>query len=51
MQDAAFTAKLVEQGYVLIAPELRSGDALAAHTRKEVDLWKKVIADAGIPPN
>ena len=51
MQDAAFTAKMVEQGYVLIAPELRGPEALAAHTRTEVDRWRKVITDAGIPPN
>ena len=51
MQDNAFTSKLVEQGYVLIAPELRGPDALAAHTRREVDVWKKVIVEAGIPPN
>jgi tripartite-type tricarboxylate transporter receptor subunit TctC len=51
MQDSAFTSKMVEQGYVLISPELRGPEALAAHTRREVELWKKVIADAGIPPN
>jgi tripartite-type tricarboxylate transporter receptor subunit TctC len=51
MQDAEFTAKLVEQGYVLIKPELRGPEALAAHTRREVELWSKVIADAKIPPN
>jgi tripartite-type tricarboxylate transporter receptor subunit TctC len=51
MADAAFIGKLVEQGYVLIKPELRGPEALAAHTRSEVDLWKKVIATAGIPPN
>jgi tripartite-type tricarboxylate transporter receptor subunit TctC len=51
MQDAAFTAKLVEQGYVLVGAEERRGEALAAHTRREVELWKKVIAEAGIPPN
>jgi tripartite-type tricarboxylate transporter receptor subunit TctC len=51
MNDAGFIGKLVEQGYVLIKPELRGPEALAAHTRSEVDLWKKVIATAGIPPN
>jgi tripartite-type tricarboxylate transporter receptor subunit TctC len=51
MQDAEFTTKMVDQGYVLIKPELRGGDALAAHTRKEVELWSKVISDAKIPPN
>ena len=51
MQDSAFTSKLVEQGYVLIPTELRGPEALAAHTRKEVELWRKVITDAKIPPN
>lgn len=51
MDDPAFTGKLVEQGYVLVKPELRTSAALAMHTRREVDLWKKVIADAGISPN
>ncbi len=51
MQDAAFTSKMVEQGYVLIPSELRGPEALAAHTRREVDRWRKVITDAGIPPN
>jgi len=51
MDDAAFTGKLVEQGYVLVKPELRTPAALAAHTRREVDVWKKVIADAKIPSN
>jgi tripartite-type tricarboxylate transporter receptor subunit TctC len=51
MRDEAFTSKLVESGYVMIPPESRSGEALAAHTRREVDRWKKVIADAHIPPN
>jgi tripartite-type tricarboxylate transporter receptor subunit TctC len=51
MRDGAFTGKLVEQGYVLLPPGQDTPEALAAHTRREVDLWKKVIADAGIPPN
>ena len=51
MKDAAFTGKMVEQGYVLVAPELRGPEALAAHTKSEVELWKKVIAEAGIPVN
>ena len=42
---------LVEQGYVLLQPGLDTPEALAAHTRREVELWKKVIADAGIPQN
>ena len=51
MQDAAFTGKLVEQGYVLLNPELTGPEALASHTRSEVSLWRKVIAEAGISPN
>ena len=51
MEDTAFTSKMVEQGYVLLRPDLRGPEALAAHTRKEVALWRKVISDAGIPPN
>jgi tripartite-type tricarboxylate transporter receptor subunit TctC len=50
MQDSAFTVKLVEGGYVLVKPEQVEPDALARHTRNEVTLWKKVISDAGIPP-
>jgi tripartite-type tricarboxylate transporter receptor subunit TctC len=50
MQDGAFTGKLVEGGYVLVKPEQVEPDALARHTRSEVTLWKKVISDAGIPP-
>jgi tripartite-type tricarboxylate transporter receptor subunit TctC len=50
MNDAAFTGKLVETGYVLLPAEQQKGAALAAHTRKEVELWKKVIVDANIPP-
>jgi hypothetical protein len=51
MQDREFTAKLVEQGYVLLAPELTGPAALAEHTRKEGGLWRKVIAEANIPTN
>jgi tripartite-type tricarboxylate transporter receptor subunit TctC len=51
MEDSAFTRKLVEQGYVLLSPELTGPEALAAHTRREIELWKKVIAHAGIPAN
>ena len=50
MQDTAFTSKLVEGGYVLVKPELTGGDALAELTRSEAARWKKVIGDAGIPP-
>ena len=49
MNDTAFTSKLVETGYVMLPADQQRGDALAAHTRREVDLWKKVIADAKIP--
>jgi tripartite-type tricarboxylate transporter receptor subunit TctC len=51
MQDAQFTGKLVEQGYVLLGPELTSPGALSDHTRREGSLWRKVISDAGIPLN
>ena len=51
MADTAFTQKMVDGGYVLLPAEQQTGAALAAHTRREVELWKKVIADAGIPPN
>jgi tripartite-type tricarboxylate transporter receptor subunit TctC len=51
MADDAFTAKMVEAGYVLVPAQMRGAEALAAHTRREVALWKKVIAEAGIPPN
>src|SRR5688500_9446749 len=51
MADTSFTAKLVDGGYVLLPAEQQGGDALAAHTRREVTRWKKVIADAAIPTN
>jgi tripartite-type tricarboxylate transporter receptor subunit TctC len=51
MQDAPFTAKLVEQGYVLLPAEQRGPEALGAHTRRQVELWGKVISDAGINAN
>lgn len=51
MDDAQFTGKLVEQGYVLLKPDLTSPEALASHTRSEGSLWRKVISDAGIPLN
>lgn len=51
MDDAQFTLKLAEQGYMLLKPELTSPEALASHTRSEGTLWRKVIADAGIPLN
>jgi len=49
MGDKGFVDKLVETGYVLLPPEQQRGEALAAQTRREVALWKKVIADAKIP--
>ena len=51
MQDKTFAARLAEDGYQLLDPALTTGQALAAHTRSEVDRWKKVIADAKIPVN
>ena len=51
MADAAFTARLVEGGYVLLPAEHHSGEALAGHTRREVVRWKKAIGDAAIPTN
>jgi len=35
----------------LLDPNTTTGEALAAHTLAEVERWKKVIADARIPPN
>jgi tripartite-type tricarboxylate transporter receptor subunit TctC len=51
MADADFTGKLVEQGYVLIPAAERGPQALAAHTRREVQRWKQVVEAAGIPRN
>ena len=51
MADAAFTSKLVEQGYVLVPASQRGPQALAAYTKQEVERWKKVIESAGIPRN
>jgi tripartite-type tricarboxylate transporter receptor subunit TctC len=51
MQDKAFTGRLAEEGYLLLDPKLTTGPALAAHTKAEVERWKKVIADAKIPVN
>jgi tripartite-type tricarboxylate transporter receptor subunit TctC len=50
MRDEAFTGKLVAEGYVLVPPEARGPEALAEHTRREIEVWKKVIRDAGIEP-
>lgn len=49
MNDSAFTSRLVESGYVLIPGEEQKPEALGAHTRRQVQLWKKVISDASIP--
>jgi tripartite-type tricarboxylate transporter receptor subunit TctC len=51
MNDTAFMSKLVEGGYVMIPADQRGPEALATHTRSEVERWKKVVNDAGIPPN
>jgi tripartite-type tricarboxylate transporter receptor subunit TctC len=51
MADTVFVSMLVEQGYVLLKPEERGPEALAAHTKSEIEKWKKVIAAAAIPPN
>lgn len=49
--DPEFTAKLVEQGYVLVPAAERGPQALAAHTKREVQRWKQVVETAGIPRN
>jgi tripartite-type tricarboxylate transporter receptor subunit TctC len=51
MADSAFTARMVEQGYVLVPADQRGPEALGTLTRKEVARWKKVIETAGIPRN
>jgi tripartite-type tricarboxylate transporter receptor subunit TctC len=51
MGDSEFVSRLVDQGYVLLKPEDRGPQALAAHTRSEVERWKKVISAAGITAN
>jgi tripartite-type tricarboxylate transporter receptor subunit TctC len=51
MSDTAFTAKLVEQGYVLVPANERGPKALAAQTKREVARWKQVIDAAGITVN
>ena len=50
MQDASFTGKLVEDGYQLLPEEMTTPAALSAHTKAEVGRWRKVIAEARIPP-
>ena len=51
MQDKAFVGKLTDEGYQLLDPKLATGQALASHTRAEVERWRKVIADAKIAVN
>lgn len=51
MQDGAFSARLVADGYEILDSPLTTGAALAAHTRTEIARWKKVIEDAKIPVN
>jgi tripartite-type tricarboxylate transporter receptor subunit TctC len=51
MREEGFIGKLVAEGYVLVPAEARGPAALAEHTRRQVELWRKVIKDAGIPPN
>ncbi|HXS52262.1 MAG TPA: tripartite tricarboxylate transporter substrate-binding protein [Usitatibacter sp.] len=51
MDDATFTGGMVKQGYVLVPASERGPEALAAHTQREVQVWKKVVADAHIPAN
>jgi tripartite-type tricarboxylate transporter receptor subunit TctC len=51
MDDEAFMRKLVAEGYVPIAPSLRTGEALFEHTKREGEIWKGVIEKAGIPAN
>ena len=51
MQDKSFADRLVEDGYQLLDASATSGQALAAHTKAEVERWKKVIAEAKIPVN
>ncbi len=51
MQDKSFADRLVEDGYQLLDASATTGQALAAHTKAEVERWKKVIAEARIPVN
>jgi len=51
MKDREFTASLVQQGYVMIPAAERGPDALASQTKREVERWRKVIAEAHIQPN
>ena len=51
MQDRAFTDTLVQQGYVMVAPAERGPAALASQTQREVERWRKVIAEAHIQAN
>lgn len=49
MNDPSFTSKLTESGYVMLPPKDQGPQALGEYTREQVELWKKVIANAGIP--
>jgi tripartite-type tricarboxylate transporter receptor subunit TctC len=51
MQDRAFTDNLVQQGYVMVPPAERGPAALASQTQREVERWRKVVADAHIQAN
>lgn len=51
MREEGFIGRLVAEGYVLVPAQARGPAALAEHTRRQVELWRKVIKDAGIPPN
>ena len=50
-QDKLFLGRLAEEGYQLLDRASTTGQALAGHTRSEVERWGKVIAEAKIPVN
>jgi tripartite-type tricarboxylate transporter receptor subunit TctC len=51
MRDRTFTENLVQQGYVMVPAAERGPSALADQTKREVERWRKVIADAHIQAN
>ncbi|HEX4781112.1 MAG TPA: tripartite tricarboxylate transporter substrate-binding protein [Usitatibacter sp.] len=51
MKDPAFTGNLVDQGYVMLPASELGPAALASQTKREIERWRKVIADAHITPN
>jgi tripartite-type tricarboxylate transporter receptor subunit TctC len=51
IRDKEFSSKLIEDGYELLDEPLTTGQALAMHTKSEIERWKKVIAEAKIPVN